>query len=276
VIKLAILMIVVAAGVPTATPQRLDPATWSSPGAIVATGMLVFVAYGGFELISNASDDVVDPARTLPRAFAWSIGIVVVLYVTISAVVVASLTPTEITAAADFALAQTASASLGRAGFTMVALAAVLATFSAINATLYGTARLSFTLAVEGELPPEFERRPWEQPIGLHITAVLGVAIAVGLPLESIASLSSSIFLIVFGVVNAAAFRSGAATHVWRPVAAAGLVCCVASLVVLTARSLITDRAALFVLVALVATALLGEFIVLRQRRDGHRELVGR
>lgn len=193
----------------------------------------------------------------------------------ISAVVVASLTPAEIRASADFALAEAASASLGGAGFTMVALSAVLATFSAINATLYGTARLSFTLATEGELPPEFQQREWNQPIGLHITAVLGVAIAVGLPLESISSLSSSIFLIVFGVVNLAAYRADHTTRVRRPISLAGFLGCVSSFVVLTAHNVRGDRQALVVLVALISSALVGETFVLRRRRQAQDDSTG-
>jgi hypothetical protein len=75
-------------------------------------------------------------------------------------------------------LAEAASASLGQVGFVIVGISAVLATFSAINATLYGAARLSYTIAVEGELPGGFRLRPWHQPIGLHVTAVLGAVIA--------------------------------------------------------------------------------------------------
>jgi hypothetical protein len=274
-LKLTILLVVIAAGIPAADTGRLDPSSWSSPGAIVAAGMLIFVAYEGFELIANSSAEVRDPPLTLPRAYAWTIAIVVVLYVMISAVVVASLTPAEIRASADFALAEAASASLGGAGFTMVALSAVLATFSAINATLYGTARLSFTLATEGELPPEFRQREWNQPIGLHITAVLGVAIAVGLPLESISSLSSSIFLIVFGVVNLAAYRADDTTRVRRPISLAGLLGCVSSFVVLTAHNVRDDRQALVVLVALISSALVGETFVLRRRRQARHAPTG-
>ncbi len=138
----------------------------------------------------------------------------------------------------------------------------------AINATLYGTSRLSFTLATEGELPPEFERREWNQPIGLHITTVLGLAITIGLPLESISSLSSSIFLIVFAVVNLAAYRADHTTGVRRPISLAVFLGCVSSFVVLTAHNVRGDRRALVVLVALLSCALVGETLILRRRRQ--------
>ena len=148
--------------------------------------MLIFVAYEGFELIANASAEIKNPEKTLPKAFALAVGLVVALYVLIAFVVVGSLSPSQIADSADFALAQAASTSLGHSGFILVSISAVLATFSAINATLYGSARLSFTIATEGELPAVLETRAWNQPIGLHITALIGLGMAVALPVESI------------------------------------------------------------------------------------------
>jgi len=266
-LKLIILIVVIAAGIPSGTPGRLAPSEWTSALPLIAAGMLIFVAYEGFELIANASDDVRDPARTLPRAYFWSIGIVIVLYVVIAGVVVAALTPDRIAAASEYALAEAASASLGRVGFVLVGVSAVLATFSAINATLYGAARLSATIATDGELPADFRRAPWGQPIGLHVTAALGGLIAIALPLESISSLSSAIFLIVFAVVNAAAYRAGPDAKVRRPVAALGVLACVASLATLLVRNATDDLTSIIVLVVLLTTALAIEKWLLRPGR---------
>lgn len=267
-LKLVILLIVAVAGIPSASTDRLDPAGWPSPVSVLAAGMLVFVAYEGFELIANAAEDVRRPTHTLPRAFAWSIGLVIVLYVGISTIVVAALSPDEIAQAAEYALAEAASASLGRFGFVMVGVSALLATFSAANATLYGAARLSYSLALDRELPAEFRRQPWHRPFGLHITAGLGAAIAVALPVGNISSLASSIFLIVFAVVNAAAFVAGADANVRRPLAAAGAAACAASLVALVVRDLSDDPTPVVLLVALLAAAFVLERRVLRHRRD--------
>ena len=266
-IKLAMLAIIIAAGLPSVSASGLDPATWSSPLSIVAAGMLIFVAYEGFELIANASADVKRPAKTLPWALALSVGLVVVLYAVIAIVTVASLSPDQIARAADFALAEAASTSLGQFGFTLVAISAVLATFSAINATLYGTARLSFTIAYEGELPGTLEKRTWNQPVGLHITAGLALALAIAMPVESISAMASAIFLAVFAVVNAAELKTEASWGMARVIAGAGILGCGGSLLVLLARSTGKDPAAMLVLAALVTAALVSEHLVLKHRR---------
>lgn len=266
-IKMTILLVVVAAGIPSTDAASIAPSTWSSPVGIVAAGMLVFVAYEGFELISNASADIDRPARNLPLAYGLSVGIVVVLYVLISAVVVGSLSASEIQAAADYALAEAASTSLGRAGFTLVGVSALLATFSAINATLYGAARLSFTIASEGELPKVFERRTWHQPIGLHVTAAVGLAIAVGLNVSSISGLSSLIFLAVFAFVNVAAVRADADAGVNRFVSGAGALAAAASFVVLAADNVRNDTVSVVVFVLLVGTAMVAEVALFHRTR---------
>lgn len=267
-IKLGILLAVIVAGLPEADSSAVAPSSWPSAVSVVAAGMLVFVAYEGFELIANASDDVRNPTRTLPRAFGLSVGIVIVLYVLIAVVVVGTLSADQIAASSEFALAEATSTVLGQTGFVLVALSAVLATFSAINATLYGAARLSYTLAVTGELPPQFRRRPWHQPIGLHVTSGIGLAIAVGLPLSSISTLSSSIFLVVFAVVNAAAVKASREVRARRGIAVFGTVGCLAAFVILTAHSITGDPTALIVLGVLVSAALICEHLVLRHRRS--------
>jgi hypothetical protein len=149
----------------------------------------------------------------------------------------------------------------------LVAISALLATLSATNATLYGAARLSFTLATEGELSAGFERKEWNQPVGLHITALVGLVLAIALPLESISTVCSAIFLTVFAVVNAAAYRAAKEIDARRWVAALGALGCTGSLVVLLVRSVGDDPVGLIVLLVLSISALAIEALVLRHRR---------
>jgi hypothetical protein len=267
-IKMGMLAVVIAAGAPALSLERLDPADWTTPVSVLAAGMLIFVAYEGFELIANASGDSKRPAKTLPRAFAISVGLVIVVYVVIAIVTVGSLSPERIAETADYALAAAASTSLGDAGFRLVAVSAVLATFSAINATLYGTARLSATIATEGELPDALERRVWKQPIGLHLTAALALVLALSMPVASISAMASAVFLAVFAAVNAAEVRTESSRGA-RLIAVAGAVGCLGSLVVLVVQSVASDPRSMVVLVLLIAFALIGEHAYLKGHRQG-------
>ncbi len=266
-VKIAMLLLVVAAGTRSVQPERLSTSTWPSLPMIVAAAMLVFVAYEGFELIANAGEDIREPSRNLPRALYLAVGSVILLYIAVAVITVGSLDPHAIAASADFALAEAARPSLGQFGFTVVGLAAVLATLSAINATLYGTARLSYSIAIEGELPPAMERKVWTQPIGLLVTAGLSLLLANVLDVTQISSIASAVFLIVFGVVNVAAFRT-ASHHPWKRLAAGtGAVGCTIAFLVLGVDTAAHRPLALVVLVTMTALAFLGEAMWLSRRR---------
>jgi len=264
-IKITILIIVIVAGFTTVDPTHLAPATWPTLPAIVATGMIIFVAYEGFELIANAAEDVKDYKRTLPRAFIITVLFVMLLYVLIAIVTVGSLTSAEIASSADFALAQAAKPALGQMGFTLVAISALLATFSAINATLYGAARLSYVIALEGELPARLEREVWHQPIaGLLITTVLALLLANFFDISSISTMGSAGFLLIFAIVNAANFVKAGEIKSNRIVAGAGVFACLAALTVLIGYTLRTSPAQVLVLVGMVLAAVVIEAVYMR------------
>jgi amino acid transporter len=233
VAKLAILVLVVASALHGVHWSRVSPGAWPGPLAIIGGGMVIFVAYEGFELISNAAEDVRNPRRTLPWALYLSVGIVIALYVLVAVVTVGTLTIGQVRGASSYVLAEAARPSLGQVGFVLVAVAALLSTTSAINATLYGTARLSWTIARSGELPEAFDKKVWDRPIeGLLVTTGLTLVVANAFDLNSIALTGSAAFLIIFAAVNVAAARLAQRTT-QRMLAVAAAAACVASLVAL-------------------------------------------
>lgn len=267
VLKLVMLVVVCAFGATTIDASSISVASWPSITAIASAGMLVFVAYEGFELIANSAEDIKRPRRNLPRALYTSVILVIVIYVVVAAVTVGSLSPTAISRSSDFALAEAAKPSLGQFGFVLVAASAVLATFSAINATLYGAARLSYSIAVEGELPPSLERQVWSEPVGLLITAAASLLIANTLDVVEISSLASAVFLIVFASVNAASLRVCSGGWAKRIAPTLGALGCVASLTLLLVDSIQTRPVAVWILGGLLLSSLFGEVAWLRHMR---------
>ena len=259
-LKVVILLFFVGAGLTGIDSAQLAPDTWSPPLQLAAGGMIIFLAYEGFELIANTAQDVDDAARTLPRAYFTAVGFVIALYVLVALVTVGNLPVDKIVAAKDYALAEAARPFLGQAGFTLIAIAAMLSTASAINATLYGAARLSYSIARDGELPATLERKVWGQPVeGLLITAGLTVLIANVFDLTSIATLGSAGFLLIFAAVNAANARqaSHAGSRVW--ISVVGAAACLVALGALIWQTTTTDPGKLWILAAMLALALVIE-----------------
>ena len=188
--------------------SRFGPENFVTPLGLIAGAMLIFLNYEGFELIANASKDIADPKRSLPIAYIGGILIVIVIYVLIVVVVVGHLSFKEISNVSAHVLSVAAQNSMGRIGYIAIAIAALTATSSAINATFYSTGRLAYIIARTGELPKTLERTMRGQHLeGTLITAFLALLTANFVPLEAIATMGSAGFLLIFMAVNIANVR---------------------------------------------------------------------
>ncbi len=269
-LKLVLLLVIIATSASFIDPERVAPAHWGSAGAVFAAGMIIFVAYEGFELIANSAEDIKDPERNLPRAFVTSVLLVIVLYVVIGVITVCTVPESKLVEAKDYALAVAAQPALGHTGFVIVSVAALLATFSAINATIYGNGRLGYVLAKDGELPEAFDRQVWDEPVtGVLATAGISLLIANAIPLEEIAIIGSASFLLVFTLVNASAWKLASHIGGRRAVYAAGGLLCAVALVVLLVRTWSDNARAVLVFAGFLALSVLFEVIYGMGRR-GH------
>ena len=207
-IKVTLLILIIVSGISYVDADRISPTHWEGPLSIITAGMIIFVAYEGFELIANAAEDIKNPVKNLPRALFISVIFVISLYVLISIVTVGTVPEEQLLHAKDYALAVAAKPALGQIGFTVVAIAALLSTFSAINATIYGNARLGYFLAKEGELPKLLSKQKHMIPGNdIYIISLLSLIIANTINLTEIAIIGSAGFLLIFAIVNLAAFR---------------------------------------------------------------------
>ncbi len=261
-LKVLILCVFIALGVTLIDVDRLKPVTWAPPLQLVAGGMIIFLAYEGFELIANAAEDVRDYRKVLPRAYYSAVIFVILLYVLIAAITVGSLPVGKIVASKDYALAEAARPSMGNIGFKLIAVAAMLSTASAINATLYGAARLSYVVAKEGELPKALEKKIWKEPVeGLLITAAMALLAANLLNLESISTIGSAGFLLIFAAVNGANVLMHKKTGSNRYISIAGVLVCLGALFALIWQTAVTKASNLWFLVVIIAVSFAVEII---------------
>jgi len=259
--KLLLLLIIIGFSLPAVSAVPVLPTDWGLLPSIVTAGMVIFVAYEGFELIANASDDVRNPQKILPAAFFSSVLIVIMFYVIIGYVTVGAVPEQQLLKAKDCALAVAARPSLGQTGFTIVSIAALLATFSAINATIYGNARLGYFLARDGELPEVFDRQLWNEPVtGVLVTALISLFIANTLDISSIAVIASASFLLVFALVNASACKLNKKIHGRCWIHLVGAVCCGAALCFLLMHAALSDFRAILVFIAFIVFSILFEW----------------
>ena len=275
--KVLILLLFIGVGIWTVHGDSLKPSSWASPLWLVTGGMIIFLAYEGFELIANTAGDVKNLQRTLPRAYYLSIIIVIALYILVSVVTVGNLSVDTIVASRDYALAVSAEPFLGSTGFTLIAIAALLSTGSAINATFYGASRISYIIAKDGELPEILEHKVWNRPIeGLLITAMLTLFVANLFDLSSIAMMGSAGFLLIFASVNMANAKLYSETESRRWLAILGVVICFIALGALIFQRFMTSPRGLLVFLAMLVLAFGGEAIYRMITGRELRSLIGK
>jgi len=261
-LKISILLIFVSVGLWTVNLQQVQPSTWSNFPELIAGGMIIFLAYEGFELIANASVDVKNPKKNLPRAFYTAVLFVIGLYILISFVTVGNLQVVDIVAAKDYALAESAKPFLGNGGFILIAIAALLSTSSAINATLYGTARVSYIIAKDGELPKIIDKKVWNRPIeGLIITMVITLFIANFFDLSSISVMGSAGFLLIFAAVNATNVKLYKKTISQRWISIFGVIVCLIALTVLLLQRALTSPSNIIILAIMIGFSFIIEAV---------------
>jgi amino acid transporter len=235
-IKLAILAMFAAIGMIGLHAAHFVPLFDKGYATPLAAVALIFVAYEGFELIPNSIDEMAAPQRNLKRALLLSIAITSIIYVVVAIAALGNLTPAQIQNDQEYVLAVAARPILGEAGFVLIGIAALLSTASAINATLFGAARLAMVMAMDHALPKLFSRRERKYPIpyvSLIALAVLSAAFSVEAGLSVISSFASATFLLIFTGVNFAAFRLADRIGLNRVIPLTGGILAVASFAVL-------------------------------------------
>ena len=239
--------------------SRLSTESYVAPVAIVSGAMIIFLNYEGFELIANAGKDIINPKRALPIAYYGGVIVVILLYVLITIVVVGHMSFSSIEVASNYALSSAAGTFMGKFGFIMLVVAALLATSSAINATFYGSGRLTYIIAKSGELPKELERKIRNQPLeGMIMFAVLTLIIANFVPLDAIATMGSAGFLLIFMAVNIANYKLAKQTESKAWISLLATVACFIALVALCWQTwdATSTRRQLFILFGMITVSI--------------------
>jgi amino acid transporter len=206
-VKMSVLIGFAAIGMVSVSPEYLSPRTYPPVSMIFYSVAVTFFAYEGFRIVCNAAEDMKDPARTLPRAIMTSIALVMVVYIAVALSVFGNLPPERVVAAQDFALAEAARPILGEAGFRIVAVAALFATASAINASLYSVTNVTYRLAMLGELPRAFGKPIGHSREGLLVSSGLIILLATFFDLSQIAAIGAMSTLIIHLTVHVGHLR---------------------------------------------------------------------
>lgn len=214
--KIILLALFAVAGMRSVESDHLLPVFDRGGGSVFIAGATVFVAFEGFQLITNGITEIRDPERNVPRGIYGSIIITTLIYLSVALVAIGSMSVQELIDAEEYALAVAAEPALGNAGRVLIGIAALLATSSAINATLFGASRMMFQMATEEMMPRAFSFRSRSERVpvvGILTLTALGIGFTTLNSLETIASFSSLTFLLVSLAVGVANLKLRRRTH---------------------------------------------------------------
>ncbi|MBK1853735.1 amino acid permease [Verrucomicrobiaceae bacterium 5K15] len=201
-VKFVVLTGLSIAGIMFVDPELLSTKHYPGSGDILFSLAITFFAFEGFRVITNTAEDMPTPSKTLPKAMMTAILLVMVLYVAIAFAVFGNLPVGKVIAAKDFALAEAALPIFGKTGFTVVAITALIATASSINANLYAVTNVTYQLAKEGELPAQFGKPIAHSREGLIISGILIIVLSLLFDLSEIASIGSISILLIHTVTH--------------------------------------------------------------------------
>lgn len=146
----ALAVLIFAFGAPgegaLAEPIAWSPASWGGFGvALIA----VLWTYVGWADVTYLAGEVRDPARTIPRAMLWGLGVVALVYLLANAAYLYVL-PLRDMARSEVVAAAAAERVFGAAGSALVAALVLISTFGSLNGTLLSNPRVFYAMAEDG------------------------------------------------------------------------------------------------------------------------------
>jgi len=207
---------------PETLTRTVSPKPWHT--AIIGAGT-IFMAYEGFQLLSYDYDDLKNPNNTLPKATIWAVIAVIIIYILVTLGTTMIVGPETLIEKKEVALSIAGKKALGMFGLIVVTIAAAFSTGSAINATLFSTARLMESVAEKKDLPNLFIKENKENIpyYALLSISALGATLAIIGSLGSLVDAASIIFLFTFGTVNFIAFQQNVK---FKWISLIGSICC--------------------------------------------------
>jgi APA family basic amino acid/polyamine antiporter len=201
-IKLAVIAMVIIVGAFYVRPADWHPFAPFGYNGILRGAAYIFFAYIGFDAVSTAAEEVIDPNRNLPIGILASLFVCTVLYIAVAAVLTGMVPANLIDLKAPLAAAFV-TRGLNFAG-AVISLGALAGLTSVLLVLLLGQSRIFYAISRDGLLPAAFSRvhpRFRTPYIPTVLTGlVVGITAAL-LPIEEIAELTNIGTLFAFVLV---------------------------------------------------------------------------
>ncbi len=201
-IKLAVIVVFIIAGAGHIQTENWSNFTPFGFGGVLTGAGVIFFAYIGFDAVSTAAQEAINPKRDVPIGIITSLIVCTVLYILVAGVLTGVISYTELNVPAPIAVAVD---HIGMSWLSpIIKLAAIAGLTSVMLVLLMGQSRIFYAMANDRLLPPLFAKiHPKFQTPHLS-TIVVGLAVAslAGfMPIEKLGELVSIGTLFAFVLV---------------------------------------------------------------------------
>jgi basic amino acid/polyamine antiporter, APA family len=197
-------------------------------GIFQAAGLLFF-AFAGYARIATLGEEVVNPARTIPRAVVIALTIVLVVYALVAAAALLAVGPDRL-AQSPAPLATAAAAGSLDALVPAVRIGAVIASAGVLLSLLAGVSRTVLAMARDHELPSSLDavhprhRTPYRAEVAV---AAVVIAVVVLADVRDAIGFSAFTVLVYYGLTNVSAWTQPRQQRRWpRVIQAIGAIGC--------------------------------------------------
>ena len=201
-IKLAVIVVFIIAGAGHIQTENWSNFTPFGFGGVLTGAGVIFFAYIGFDAVSTAAQEAINPKRDVPIGIIASLIVCTVLYILVAGVLTGVISYTELNVPAPIAVAVD---HIGMSWLSpIIKLAAIAGLTSVMLVLLMGQSRIFYAMANDRLLPPLFAQiHPKFQTPHLS-TIVVGIAVALlagFMPIEKLGELVSIGTLFAFVLV---------------------------------------------------------------------------
>ena len=172
---------------------------------IFATAGLVFVSFGGLTKVASIAEEVKQPGKNLPLGMILSWFIVTLFYLGVIIVTVGVVDGDQLSQS-GLPISLAASAIMGKAGFVILAVAAIAAFVTTANGGILAASRSPMSMSRDSLLPPLLSRvnRRFGTPhISVLLTGGFMIAAIICLDIEALVKTASTLKIILFVLTNA-------------------------------------------------------------------------
>lgn len=207
VAKVLPLLVLVILGAFFIEPGNLTISTLPSQEALSEGALILFFAFGGgAEASLNATGEIKDPARTIPRGIFLGALAVFIIYLSIQ-IVSQGVLGSALPQSGEAPLAEVAKKFAGSYGLWLLLFGAIVSCYGLISGDILATSRLPYAAARDGLLPAflskvhnRFATPYW----AIIVYAGIGFILAVSGGFKQLAILSSAAVLLIYiGVILA-------------------------------------------------------------------------